>query len=136
MPHSRTRTCRLNHSIVIALGCLGVAVAVSASAASPFDGVYRGPQKTTRGASYTDCQNLDHDTTVRIQDGQFTAHWGSAKMDVTVAPNGSFDATGGTKTSGRQAVRAAELKGQITGNQLEADIGTPYCGAHWSLTKS
>jgi hypothetical protein len=124
-------------SILTVVALFAGGAAAEATAASPFDGVYHGTQRTIRGATYTDCQHIDSNNIVlQIQNGQFTRQWGSANLAVTVAPNGSFDATGMMTTGGRQAVRAAELKGQITGNKLEADIGTPYCAGHLSLTKS
>ncbi len=126
---------RKHWSILTILALFTGGVMTEATAASPFDGVYRGTQRTIRGASYADCQNVDQNTVLQIQNGQFSRKWGSAQLDVTIAPDGSFDSTGGEKSHRGQAVRAAEIKGQITGSKLEADIGTPYCAGHLSLTR-
>lgn len=67
---------------------------------------------------------------VVIRDGHFTRSWGNGKMEVTVAPDGSFHGEGAVQNSRR--AHFATITGKITGGDLEADIGTNYCAGHLS----
>ena len=124
-------------AILIVVALSGGGIAADATAASPFDGVYRGTQQAIKSNNSGDCAKVNSDNIVlRIQNGHFTRQWYTALLNVSVAPDGSFDQTamisGGRATG---APRAAQIKGHITGNKLEADIGSDYCAVHLSLMK-
>lgn len=107
----------------------------AAGAAGPFDGTYRGNQRAIRGNESPDCAGTSRDNVVVvIRDGHFTRSWGNGKMEVTVAPDGSFHGEGAVQNSRR--AHFASINGKITGGDLEADIGTNYCAGHLSLKKT
>jgi len=105
-----------------------------AGAAGQFDGTYKGKQTTVLTNNTAECAHLDHDTTVSVQDNHFNRTWGQGQMSVDVAPDGTFAQK--VVTSDSRRLRNIAIKGKITGNSLEADIGTDLCAAHLSLTKS
>ena len=119
----------------IAGAALCSALPPSAFGAGAFDGSYRGTQRTLRSNGSGECANLNHDNVLLvIQDNHFNRHWGPADLAVDVAANGSFSAR--SVTGDRARLRTIAITGQITGKNLEADIGTDLCAAHLSLTKS
>ena len=124
-------------SIMIVLVALPFSGALESAAAQTFDGVYRGSERTTLTNHSGTCARIDSDNVmIRVQNNQFTRRWGLADLQVTVAADGSFDArqsVGEGRATGTP--RVVELKGRITGGNLEADIGSTYCGAHLSLKK-
>ncbi len=129
MPHLRIR-----RSLPAAL-VIGLALAAPAGAAGPFDGTYKGNQTTLRTNGSAECAHLDHpNMVVVVQDSQFVRRWGEATLNVTVGPDGSFSST--VATSDSRKLRNIVIKGRIAGGTLDAEIGTPLCAAHLSLTKS
>ena len=127
-----------NLCLPLVLACLGLAAAGGVAAAGTFDGVYRGTQRTTLTNNSGECAHIDNNNAaLQIQNNHFTRVWGPANLSVDVAADGSFAAeqmVGGGRGTG--APRTVQIKGKITGGNLEADIGTNYCTAHLSLKKS
>jgi len=105
-----------------------------AGAAGQFDGTYKGKQTTVLTNNSADCAHLDHDTTISVRENHFNRTWGQGQLSVDVAPDGTFAQK--VVTSDSRRLRDIAIKGRITGNSLEADIGTNLCAAHLSLTKS
>ncbi len=68
-----------------------------------------------------------------VTDNKFVRHWGVATIPVEVAPDGTFSA--GVVVSTKPHLRQAQIKGKISGGNLEADIGTDLCAGHMSLKK-
>ena len=113
---------------------LGLGVAGPAVSAGSFDGTYRGNQRATLTNNSSECANLNHDNLVLIvTDNKFVRHWGVATIPVEVAPDGTFSA--GVVVSTKPHLRQAQIKGKISGGNLEADIGTDLCAGHMSLKK-
>jgi len=120
-------------ALVLAGTCFATAAA-SAVAAGSFDGTYRGTQKTIRTNNSSDCTRIDQDhMSLTVQDNHFIRHWGVVTFDVTIAADGTF--TSNEVTGAQRKLRAAQMTGKITGNNLEADIGTDLCAGHLSLKK-
>ncbi len=119
----------------LALVCLGMTLAMPAGAAGAFDGTYKGPQTVTRTNNTQPCNGLAKDDTVlAVQDSHFKRGWYSTVLDVEVGADGKFHQTQSIVVGRRHEV--LQIDGAITGNRLEADIGTSGCIAHLSLTKS
>jgi hypothetical protein len=115
------------------LAALALPWLTAVAAAGSFDGVYKGTQRATQTNNSADCLQLNHDNVVlRIQDNHFTRTW-RAELQVDVAPDGSFAAS---TVIGQRPFRTANIKGKISGADLEADIGTNLCSAHLSLKRS
>ena len=113
---------------------LGIAVAAQALAAGSFDGVYKGTQKSTLNDNTGNCGNMDlASTSIKIMNNHFTRKW-YTDLDVDVAGDGTFHAS--AVVPGARPMRTENITGKITGNNLEADIGSSHCGAHLSMTKS
>jgi hypothetical protein len=99
-----------------------------AAAAGPFDGVYKGVQIPVQNNNSGECDNMaNNHAMIVIENGHFTRKWRVTLM-VDVAPDGKIYAS---TVANQRPLRMAEIKGQITGNKLEADIGS----AHPSLTR-
>ena len=120
-------------TVVLLAGAALLPVA-PAGAAGQFDGTYRGKQIAVLTNNSADCANLNRDTAISVRDNHFDRRWGEGQLSVDVAPDGTFDQK--VVTSDRRRLRDIAIKGKITGNSLEADIGTDLCAAHLSLTKS
>jgi len=119
----------LAYQIVLAIVLMG-----QADAAGAFDGSYTGHLRLV-SINYRSCSVLDRDEdgfTLIIENNHFVTQWENATYSVDVEPDGSFDAILGAER-GRVAVR--EIKGMITGPNLEADMGNSYCGSHLSLIR-
>jgi hypothetical protein len=69
-----------------------------------------------------------------FQHGQFRGEW-DVESHVTVQPDGSFYQNARVKTVGDVQPVWVQIKGRISSNKLQADIGNPYCAGHLSLTK-
>jgi hypothetical protein len=108
-------------------------LAPTAWAAGPFDGTYTGTQRETQNNNSAPCMHIDHNATIKIENGHFTRVW-RVTLEVDVAADGSFKAS--KLNNADKPMRVVEISGRITGPKLEADIGSPYCAAHLSLTKS
>ena len=68
-----------------------------------------------------------------VKDGVAKYKWG-VPLEAPVAADGSFfDQEKGLAIAG--ASPSIIIKGRITGPKLEADVGTPACAAHLSLTR-
>lgn len=119
----------------LALALTLTTAVTAAGAAGPFDGTYRGNQRAVRGNGSPDCARDSRDNIVIvIRDSHFNRTWGNGKMDVTVAPDGSFHGEGAVQNS--RHAHFASINGKITGGDLEGEIGTNYCASHLSLKKS
>jgi hypothetical protein len=113
---------------------LGLAVAGPAVSAGSFDGTYRGTEVVTLNNNSSECTNIKQDNLVlKVIDNKFVRHWGVATMPVEIAPDGTFSA--GVIVSTKPRLRQAQIKGKISGGNLEADVGTDLCAAHMSLKK-
>ena len=104
--------------------CAGLATASLALAAGPFDGTYRGTEvHTTLLTPGPSCAHTDRESHAPvIKDNHFAQHWGPTALEVNVAADGSFHTTVPFATG--RYTRTLEIKGSITGNSLEADLGT------------
>ena len=69
---------------------------------------------------------------VTVTDNKFVRHWGIATLPVEIAPDGTFSSS---VVVSNRPLRQAQIKGKITGGNLEADVGTDLCAAHMSLKK-
>ena len=128
--HDNTRP-HLALALILAGACFTTA---AASAAGSFDGTYRGTQKTIRTNNSSDCTRIDQENVaLTVQDNHFVRHWGVITFDVTIAADGTFSSN--EVTGAQRKLRAAQMTGKITGNNLEADIGTDLCAGHLSLKK-
>jgi hypothetical protein len=129
----RIGTDRATFGRALIIAGLGFALAGPAVSAGSFDGTYRGAQSVTLNNNSSDCVNIKQDNIVlTVTDNKFVRHWGVATIPVEVAPDGTFSA--GVVVSNRP-LRQAQIKGKISGSNLEADIGTGLCAAHLSLKK-
>lgn len=110
-------------------------LATSAIAASPFDGVYGGQQKTTISDNRGTCVNLDREVRLSVVNNTISYPWGRFTLTATVGSDGSFY----TEQLGLQtrALHNAtnQLKGRINLGTLEADVGGNVCAVHLSLRK-
>jgi hypothetical protein len=132
LQHDTTRP-HLALALILAGACFATGAA-SALAASSFDGTYRGTQKTIRTNNSSDCTRIDQENVaLTVQDNHFVRHWGVITFDVTIAADGTFSSN--EVTGAQRKLRAAQMTGKITGNNLEADIGTDLCAGHLSLKK-
>jgi hypothetical protein len=122
----------IGRALIIA--SLAAAVAGPAVSAGSFDGTYRGNQHETLANNSKDCANLTRDNVVlTVTDNKFVRQWGVATLPVEIAPDGTFSAE--VLVSTKPRLRQAQIKGKITGGNLEADVGTDLCAAHMSLKK-
>jgi hypothetical protein len=72
-----------------------------------------------------------YDVTVTVKNNHFARLDEDVLLQVDISPNGSFYASAlGTYNKLR------EIKGNITGNRLEADQGSSTCTFHLSLKRS
>jgi hypothetical protein len=103
-----------------------------------FNGVYHGSQRTILTNNSAGCARIDHDVALRIQNDHFTRRWDLTDLSIDVAADGSFEAKELVKARSRNtgSQRFVQIKGQITADKLEADIGSNRCAAHLSLKKS
>jgi hypothetical protein len=132
--NSKTKMLRGRFGLALPVALFGLALAGSAGAAGPFDGVYKGTQTGTLNDNSGNCRNMDlPSTSIRITDNHFTRKW-YTDIDVDVGGDGAFHAS--ALVPGARPARTENISGKITGNKLEADIGSSHCGAHLSLTKS
>jgi hypothetical protein len=130
--HQNKDRASIGRALIIA--GFGLAFAGPAVSAGSFDGTYRGTQHATLNNNSSDCADLNHENTaVTVTDNKFVRHWGVATLPVEVAPDGTFSAI--VVVSTRPHLRQAQIKGKISGGNLEADIGTDLCAAHLSLKK-
>ena len=113
---------------------LGLASAGPAIAAGSFDGTYRGAETVTMTNNSSDCLSIKQDhMALTVADNKFVRHWGVAALPVEIAPDGTFSSS--VVVSTKPQLRQAQIKGKITGGNLEADIGTDLCSGHMSLKK-
>ena len=113
---------------------LGLAVAGPAVSAGSFDGTYRGAETLTLSNNSSDCLSIKQDhMVVTVTDNKFVRHWGVATLPVEIAPDGTFASS--VVVSTKPQLRQAQIKGKISGGNLEADIGTDLCSGHMSLKK-
>lgn len=112
---------------------LGFAVAGPALSAGNFDGTYRGTESVTLTNNSSDCLSIKQDhMAVTVTDNKFVRHWGIATLPVEIAPDGTFSSS---VVVSNRPLRQAQIKGKITGGNLEADVGTDLCAGHMSLKK-
>ncbi len=112
---------------------LGFAVAGPALSAGSFDGTYRGTESVTLTNNSSDCLSIKQDhMAVTVTDNKFVRHWGIATLPVEIAPDGTFSSS---VVVSNRPLRQAQIKGKITGGNLEADVGTDLCAGHMSLKK-
>ena len=101
-------------------------------AAGPFDGFYRGTRHETKNSNSGYCRNVNNDQTqLAVTDSVAKYAWGGT-MEAPVKPDGTFQVT----TEGWRNGLPFELKGNIVGGNLEADVGNNTCRGHLSLKKS
>jgi hypothetical protein len=115
---------------------LGLTMAVGlAAAAGPFDGTYSGSRRETKSNNSGFCQNINRDQTqLVVANGVASYPWAKKTFEAPVKSDGTFEITGqGLAMAGASSIT---LKGKITGNNMEADIGNNSCAAHMSLKKS
>ena len=121
----------LGRALIIA--GLGLTVAGPAVSAGSFDGTYRGAESVTLNNNSSDCLTIKQDHMVlTVTDNKFVRHWGVATLPVEIAPDGTFSSS---VIVSNRPLRQAQIKGKITGGNLEADIGTDLCAGHMSLKK-
>ena len=117
---------------------------LAAHAASPFDGTYRGSQEALRANSAGACAKMARDDVViRIVDGRFSRKWGSNTsgggdtIELQVKPDGSFSGSVAAlaQQSSRHGTREYTMSGRITGNVLEAELGSNLCAVRMRLEK-
>jgi hypothetical protein len=114
--------------------CLGAVLSVApATAGGIFDGIYRGTGYAAVGNDPI-CARDRPERPIIIQDDHFMRIIGSGRVDVTVAPDGTFSASAIATVPGAFAV--SSLAGRISGGKLEGDQGHHQCTFHLSMTKS
>jgi hypothetical protein len=136
MTQVRPQGSKRNLCLSVVLASLGLTTTGDVAAADTFDGVYRGTQRVTLTNNHGLCiaQNQDN-IVLQIQNNHFTKAWANASLSVDVAADGSFVAHEfGAHNPG--PVVPNDIKGTITGGDLEADIGDAGCAGHLSLKKS
>lgn len=121
-----------------------LAFPLAAHAASPFDGTYRGSQEALRANGAGACANMARDDVViRIVDGRFSRKWGSNTsgggdtIELQVKPDGSFSGSVAAlaQQSSRHGTREYTMSGRITGNLLEAELGSNLCAVRMRLER-
>jgi hypothetical protein len=104
-----------------------------ATAAGPFDGTYVGQQRETRNNNSGYCHDTNRATRIVVANNVIKYSWG-VPLETTVGADGSFSVDHqGMAMRGAQAM--ISMKGQISGGNLEADVGNNACSAHMSLKK-
>ena len=122
---------------IMAASCVGGSVVNTVVAAGPFDGTYRGTQRSTLSNNSSSCSRIDRSASIVIQNSHFNRIWSPGSLSVEVAADGSCSAkTEVGKGRNTGTPRLLKINGQVAGNDLEADIGTDRCAAHLSLRKS
>jgi hypothetical protein len=112
---------------------LGLAFAGPAVSAGSFDGTYRGAETVTQTNNSSECLSIKQDhMALTVTDNKFVRHWGVATLPVEIAPDGTFSSS---VVVSNRPLRQAQIKGKITGGDLEADVGTELCAGHMSLKK-
>jgi len=114
----------------------GLAAAVPAGAASPFDGTYQGITKLVRsnirgGAGSGGCGGSADGTSAarRIVDGKVKMPWGTNEYEIPVGADGTI---GGTASVGAAQIT---VSGKITGNNMVIDYASQSCFYHWEGSK-
>jgi hypothetical protein len=118
---------------VLIIAGLGLAFAGPAVSAGSFDGTYRGAETVTQTNNSSECLSIKQDhMALTVTDNKFVRHWGVATLPVEIAPDGTFSSS---VVVSNRPLRQAQIKGKITGGDLEADVGTELCAGHMSLKK-
>jgi len=117
---------------------LGLVIAVTvlcgkAIGAPSFDGVYKGTQQVILSENSGSCARGDpRPATLVVRNNHFQIRW-LVVLELEVMPDGTFE--GSRYSAAIGAITVVRMKGKITGDNLEADIGNQYCVQHFSLTK-
>jgi hypothetical protein len=105
-------------------------LALSASAAGPYDGTYVGIQRVSVGNNQSYCVDSDH-VEVNVADSKLVAMLGTFPLSAIISSDGSFDASQaqfGTTSPVR-------ITGKITGEKLDFDMGGRRCNVHVSASR-
>ncbi len=87
----------------------------------------------TQTNNSSECLSIKQDhMALTVTDNKFVRHWGVATLPVEIAPDGTFSSS---VVVSNRPLRQAQIKGKITGGDLEADVGTELCAGHMSLKK-
>ena len=106
-----------------------------ATAASPYDGIYKGQNTAVRGGPPT-C-NPPGNVTWTVTNAHFIAKWGPTEVPADIGTDGSFNATGRFMAgSTRGLMINVQLTGRVSGGVLEADMEGAACKYHYSLKRS
>ena len=118
-------------SLGLAVGSMAAAGVVLAAGA--FDGTYTGPRHQTKDSNSGYCRNVEvAQTKLVVADSMAMYTWGRGPINAPVKADGTFY----VQVPGWRGGLPFELKGTITGNNLEADVGNNTCAGHLSLKKS
>ncbi len=109
-------------------------------AAGNFDGIYRGDQTLIRNDNAPECAKAAQPVVVHVVDNSFARAWGGGRFRVNItlhiAPDGSFAGQASpTNVSGRFS-GPVDVHGRITGDTLEAELGSRTCAVKMTLRKS
>ena len=108
---------------IVLIACC-IVPAVTAAAATPFDGVYRG-SRTVEGVRNRRC-DTGQALKIAVVDGQFK--WAVVRgqpTPVPIAADGSFNGRSGRRF----------IEGRIEGGTLTAHTKGEYCDYGWSLQR-
>jgi hypothetical protein len=122
--------------LLVGYASLSTLATTRLAASNPFDGIYSGTETMTRGGGPSVLCTIRATASVTVSDGQFTYVYDPGAVhiaiNVKIAADGSVRGTQRYEQGGQDV---AIVRGQMTGNTPEADIGGRACQYHASLKK-
>ena len=118
------------------VGLLTAALTGPAFAVGPYDGVYAGDRTSDGGGPGCQAAGTVTFANLTIADNKLTyLHFQLATVVGTVAPDGSFSASGQNTYTTRQGAMVQSLTGKVAGNAIQAETHNKYCSYRLSLKK-
>jgi hypothetical protein len=121
-----------SHALAFTAAALSIFAAASALAESPFDGTYSGSTMLT-GAASPVCAKNGTPVQMTVIDGKVSYNHFGTILTGTVAPDGSFTASGMNMRYKPPASQS--MSGHISGTSAEAETGTSICPYHLTFRK-